>query len=118
MINQRIDNLIKEQKSILKKAMLFVKPGGRLLYCSCSLVPAEGENIIKKIFDNNDKWKQTVIDGNNLGVKPEWIDSLGGLRLRPTRIEFWHDGEFRLHDRFIFEKTTNAETWKITRLNP
>ena len=45
---------------------------------------------------------------------PHW----GGLRLRPTRIEFWHDGEFRLHDRFIFEKATNTEGWKITRLNP
>ena len=45
---------------------------------------------------------------------PHW----GGLRLRPTRIEFWHDGEFRLHDRFIFEKATNTEAWEITRLNP
>ena len=45
---------------------------------------------------------------------PHW----GGLRLRPTRIEFWHDGEFRLHDRFIFEKATNTEGWEITRLNP
>ena len=45
---------------------------------------------------------------------PHW----GGLRLRPTRIEFWHDGEFRLPDRFIFEKATNTEGWEITRLNP
>ena len=45
---------------------------------------------------------------------PHW----GGLRLRPKRIEFWHDGEFRLHDRFIFEKATNTKGWEITRLNP
>ena len=42
----------------------------------------------------------------------------GGLRLRPNRIEFWQDGEYRLHDRFIFEKAANKHTWKITRLNP
>ena len=42
----------------------------------------------------------------------------GGLRLRPNRIEFWQDGEYRLHDRFIFEKVANTDTWKITRLNP
>ena len=42
----------------------------------------------------------------------------GGLRLRPNRIEFWQDGEYRLHDRFIFEKAANTDTWKITRLNP
>lgn len=42
----------------------------------------------------------------------------GGLRLRPNRIEFWQDGEYRLHDRFIFEKAANTDTWKTTRLNP
>mgnify|MGYP003324156292 FL=1 len=42
----------------------------------------------------------------------------GGLRLRPNRIEFWQDGEYRLHDRFIFEKAADTDTWKITRLNP
>ena len=42
----------------------------------------------------------------------------GGLRLRPNRIEFWQDGEYRLHDRFIFEKAANKHTWEITRLNP
>ena len=42
----------------------------------------------------------------------------GGLRLRPNRTEFWQDGEYRLHDRFIFEKAANTDTWKITRLNP
>ena len=42
----------------------------------------------------------------------------GGLRLRPNRVEFWQDGEYRLHDRFIFEKAANTDTWKITRLNP
>ena len=42
----------------------------------------------------------------------------GGLRLRPNLIEFWQDGEYRLHDRFIFEKAADTDTWKITRLNP
>ena len=83
---KRIDLLIKEQISILEKAMLFVKPGGRLLYCTCSLVPSEGEKIIKKIFENNDNWKQIIIDGKTLGVNPEWVDCFGGLRLRP---DYW-----------------------------
>jgi len=40
----------------------------------------------------------------------------GGYRLRPVEIEFWADGEFRLHDRFLWSRTD--EGWQITRLGP
>jgi len=40
----------------------------------------------------------------------------GGYRLKIKKIEFWLDGENRLHDRFLFEKTKNS--WKLTRLFP
>ena len=41
-----------------------------------------------------------------------------GLRLKPTRIEFWQDAEYRLHDRFIFDKISDKDDWTITRLSP
>jgi len=67
------------------------------------------EQLLNSVQSFEEKYENTSIPR-----PPHW----GGLRLRPTRIEFWHDGEFRLHDRFIFEKTTNTKIWKITRLNP
>jgi pyridoxamine 5'-phosphate oxidase len=39
-----------------------------------------------------------------------------GYVLRPVRIEFWKDGEGRLHDRFIFSK--NEGSWRKERLFP
>lgn len=39
-----------------------------------------------------------------------------GFRVLPTRIEIWQAGEFRLHDRFVFERLEGA--WNIQRLNP
>ena len=84
--DKRVDNLAKYQKSIVKKAMLFVKPGGRLLYCTCSLVSSEGEGVIEEILQQSKNWKQEVISGKNLGINSAWIDSAGGLRLRP---DFW-----------------------------
>lgn len=39
-----------------------------------------------------------------------------GFRVVPTRVEFWQAGEFRLHDRFVFEP--GARGWEATRLNP
>ncbi len=41
-----------------------------------------------------------------------------GLRIRPTYIEFWQDGAFRLHDRVAFRRTLTSETWTKARLYP
>ena len=43
---------------------------------------------------------------------PHW----GGFCLVPDEIEFWVDGEHRLHDRFRF--TRGSDGWDILRLNP
>ncbi|MBI1621967.1 pyridoxamine 5'-phosphate oxidase [Aquamicrobium zhengzhouense] len=43
---------------------------------------------------------------------PYW----SGFRLVPSSIEFWHDRQFRLHDRVVFEP--DGDEWKKTRLYP
>ena len=43
---------------------------------------------------------------------PVW----GGYRVHPQRIEFWHSGEHRLHDRILY--TRAGEGWRIERLFP
>lgn len=40
----------------------------------------------------------------------------GGYRLTPSRIEFWHDREDRLHDRWTF--TRQSVGWRVERLQP
>lgn len=46
-------------------------------------------------------------------VRPEhW----SGFRIMPTSIEFWKDGQFRLHDRVRFERSDNG--WVSSRLYP
>ena len=44
---------------------------------------------------------------------PHW----GGFLVAPQEIEFWADGEHRLHDRFRFTRG-DAGGWNIQRLNP
>lgn len=39
-----------------------------------------------------------------------------GFRIIPSQIEFWQDGEFRLHDRIVFEP--NGGAWDKQRLYP
>ena len=43
---------------------------------------------------------------------PYW----GGWCVVPARIEFWQAGEFRLHDRFLYE--WSAGRWTVSRLAP
>lgn len=39
-----------------------------------------------------------------------------GFRVLPERIEFWIDGEFRLHRRYVFTPVENG--WNIHMINP
>lgn len=43
-------------------------------------------------------------------------DHWSGFRVVPHRIEFWDDGEYRLHDRFVFDK--HGSDWNLKRLYP
>ena len=46
---------------------------------------------------------------------PHW----GGLRIRPVEIEFWANGDFRLHDRFRWTRMKpDSDSWTVQRLNP
>ena len=85
---KRISGLVKQQKIILKKSMQFVKTGGRLLYCTCSLMPEEGEDIINQILKDEVSWKQLQIKPEEFGIQSDWIDKFGGLRLQPN---FWEN---------------------------
>jgi len=58
--------------------------------------------------------KVTAQKGPNPPRPPFW----GGIRIRPTEIEFWADGAFRLHDRFQWSRRAPDEAWEIRRLNP
>lgn len=60
-----------------------------------------------------DAAKYTVRYGNQPKRPPFW----GGLRIRPVNIEFWADGAFRLHDRFLWD-IQNGKGWAVQRLYP
>lgn len=53
-----------------------------------------------------------------LGSEPPRPPFWGGFRLTPVEIELWAEGEFRLHDRFLFNRRPNEECWTSTRLSP
>lgn len=58
--------------------------------------------------------KVTAQKGTDPDRPPFW----GGWRITPVEIEFWADGAFRLHDRFVWRREDAASPWQVTRLNP
>ena len=58
--------------------------------------------------------KVTAAHGTAPTRPPFW----GGYRITPLEIEFWADGAFRLHDRFVWHRQTPSNPWSVTRLNP
>ena len=42
----------------------------------------------------------------------------GGFALKPVEFEFWEDGDFRLHDRFILRPTNIKNEWIAKRHYP
>jgi pyridoxamine 5'-phosphate oxidase len=58
--------------------------------------------------------KVTAAKGPNPPRPPFW----GGFCVTPVEIEFWADGAYRLHDRFVWRRATPQNPWEIQRLNP
>ena len=50
----------------------------------------------------------------NVGRPDFW----GGIRIKPIQIEFWADGQYRLHDRFLWERGLGEKSWSVRRLYP
>ena len=67
--------------------------------------------------------RQTLMDAVDHQAKSHGDDPVrppfwGGFRIAPIEMEFWADGEYRLHDRFRWTWDDVEKTWDIGRLFP
>ena len=63
-----------------------------------------------------ENWYEQALKDN--GATPSRPSFWGGFRINPIEIEFWADGEARLHDRFRWTRDQNGSDWSIDRLSP
>ena len=75
------------QAQLLDRALGWLKPGGRLIFCTCSLLPDEGEVQIEEALERHSDLSLDLKSLKVEGVQPEWINDVG-LRLRP---DYWPD---------------------------
>ncbi len=81
--------LIELQAAMLDHALTRLRPGGRLVFCTCSLLPDEGEcQVDEALARHPDLSVDRKALSDLAGVDPAWITDEGGLRLRP---DYWPD---------------------------
>lgn len=78
------------QAALLRKAATWLKPGGTLVYATCSLDPREGEAIAERVIAGLPR-QPFEADELPLGLKP---DAQGFVRTLPGQVEGGLDGFF------------------------
>ena len=74
------------QAQLFDRALALLKPGGRMVYCTCSLLAEEGEDQLTAALLRHPGL--TVIPPILAGIDPAWVTPEGALRLRP---DYWAD---------------------------
>ncbi len=75
------------QKKMLDRAAELLAPGGRLVYCTCSLEPDEGELQIAALLRRNPDLKRVPVTPEEIGGLPECINAEGELRTLPFHLK-------------------------------
>jgi 16S rRNA (cytosine967-C5)-methyltransferase len=74
------------QAWLLDNAVRLLKPGGTLVYCTCSLEAEEGPDQIVRLLDGNPKLARVPIEAGVCGIAPEWLTPEGELRTLPFHL--------------------------------
>lgn len=81
--SSQISALVALQAKMLDHASTLVKPGGLLVYCTCSLEPQEGERQAQAFLARSPAFKIAVITPGESGIEPHMITPDGTLRTLP-----------------------------------
>lgn len=76
-----VEGLVALQAALLDRALGWIKPGGRVVFCTCSLLPEEGEGQLAAALARHPGLRAQRVEVP--GVDPAWWTEAGGLRLRP-----------------------------------
>ena len=80
--------LIDQQGALIDHALTLLNPGGRLVFCTCSLLPDEGEVQVEEALERHPDLSVDRAALDRHGIDPAWVTAEGGLRLRP---DYWSD---------------------------
>jgi len=72
------------QRRLISRAADLVKPGGTLVYCTCSLEPDEGIEVVRDLLARNPSLRRAPISPAEM--EAEWLTAEGDLRTLPCHL--------------------------------
>src|SRR5258708_4679581 len=88
-----IAQLIALQRRLLDRAVALTKPGGRIVYCTCSLEPEEGEQQIEALLAREPALRRIVVNAGEIDGIVDFVTPAGDLRTLPSH---WPDPDPRI----------------------
>jgi 16S rRNA (cytosine967-C5)-methyltransferase len=86
-----IGKLAELQKRLLDHALTLLKPSGRLVYCTCSLEPEEGEAQIEALLKRNPRVVRWGFTADDVPGLAQALTPQGDLRILPFMGDFGPD---------------------------
>jgi 16S rRNA (cytosine967-C5)-methyltransferase len=81
-----IAKLAAVQRRLIGRAADLTRPGGLLVYCTCSLEPEEGVEIVEDLLASDPRLRRRPIDATEVGGLGELLTPAGDLRTLPNQL--------------------------------
>ena len=81
-----LKSLAELQARLLDSAARLLKPGGVLVYCTCSLEPEEGPEQITQLLARRPELTVSPITSGVYGLSEDWLTAEGYLRTLPFHL--------------------------------
>jgi 16S rRNA (cytosine967-C5)-methyltransferase len=75
------------QRRLVLRAAELTKPGGVLVYCTCSLEPEEGIEVVRGLLDEDPNVRRLPISAAEIDGRGEWLTPDGDLRTLPSHLD-------------------------------
>jgi 16S rRNA (cytosine967-C5)-methyltransferase len=88
-----LTGLVALQRRLIERAITLTRPGGAIVFCTCSLEPEEGEQAIAGLLEDHPEVRRNPISPSELNGLSEFITPAGELRTLPCG---WPDPDPRM----------------------
>ena len=85
--------LVALQRRLIEHAITLTRPGGTIVYCTCSLEPEEGEQAVAAVLADRSEVRRVPFSASESNELTDFITPLGELRTLPCQ---WPDPDPRM----------------------